>query len=81
VQVEPKQARHQRFTVMAKTDRDLRPDIFRLAASSGWELYELHEQSATLEEVFRTLTTEAGGPEGTTGRDASPDRPNRKVGR
>jgi ABC-2 type transport system ATP-binding protein len=57
---EPGEGRRSRFTVQAKSEEDLRPAIFRLAASSGWELYELHEERATLEEVFRSLTTEAG---------------------
>ena len=42
-------------TVIA-TGRDLRPEIFRLAAERGWTLYELHEETRDLEDVFRQFT-------------------------
>jgi gliding motility-associated transport system ATP-binding protein len=35
---------------------DLRPEIFRLAAESGWILYELHQEAGSLEDLFRQLT-------------------------
>jgi len=37
-------------------DRDVRPEIFELAKASGWTLYELHQETASLEELFRQLT-------------------------
>jgi ABC-2 type transport system ATP-binding protein len=58
VRRDPDEKRIQSYTVTAKGDVDLRPLVFRLAADSGWELYELHEQKATLEEVFRQLTSD-----------------------
>jgi len=40
---------------------DVRPEIFRRAASAGWTLYELHQEAGSLEDVFRELTGK-GGP-------------------
>jgi ABC-2 type transport system ATP-binding protein len=42
--------------VTASAVNDLRPEIFRLAAQSGWVLYELHQQAGSLEDLFRQLT-------------------------
>jgi gliding motility-associated transport system ATP-binding protein len=51
-----------RVTVSVTADRttDLRPEIFALAKSRGWTLYELHQESGSLEDLFRQLTH---GPE------------------
>jgi ABC-2 type transport system ATP-binding protein len=39
---------------------DLRPHIFELAKSEGWVLYELHQETGSVEDLFRQLTaTEA----------------------
>ncbi len=54
----PAKGRLQSYTVVGEGESDLRPDIFRLAAEKDWELYELHEERASLEEVFRSLTQE-----------------------
>jgi ABC-2 type transport system ATP-binding protein len=35
---------------------DLRPALFRLAVERGWTLYELHQESGSLEDLFRDLT-------------------------
>ena len=43
-------------TLTADGSRDLRPDIFALAQSRGWTLYELHRQAGTLEDLFQQLT-------------------------
>jgi len=40
-------------------DRDLRPDVFRLARDRGWTLWELHRERNSLEQVFRNLTADA----------------------
>lgn len=42
--------------VTARADNDLRPAIFQLAKSSGWVLYELHQDAGSLEELFRQIT-------------------------
>jgi ABC-2 type transport system ATP-binding protein len=46
----------QRFTVVAASDHDIRPDIFTLAKDRGWTLFELHQETGNLEELFRELT-------------------------
>src|SRR5947208_3849614 len=43
-------------TLTADGSRDLRPEIFALAHSRGWTLYELHQQAGTLEDLFQQLT-------------------------
>src|SRR5437899_1081124 len=43
-------------TLTADGSRDLRPEIFALAQSRGWTLYELHRQAGTLEDLFHQLT-------------------------
>lgn len=35
---------------------DVRPRIFELAKAEGWVLYELHQESGSLEDLFRQLT-------------------------
>jgi len=45
-----------RMSLAAEGGRDLRPDIFRLAAAEGWTLYELHQEAGSLEDLFRQLT-------------------------
>jgi ABC-2 type transport system ATP-binding protein len=42
--------------VTADRDADVRPGIFALAKARGWTLYELHQETASLEELFRQLT-------------------------
>lgn len=39
-------------------DGELRPEIFKLAAASGWVLWELRRERETLEQLFRELTAE-----------------------
>src|SRR3989441_4929463 len=41
----------------ADKDADVRPGIFELAKTRGWTLYELHQETGSLEELFRQLTT------------------------
>lgn len=45
-------------------EQELRPEIFKLATEQGWVLWELHRERATLEQVFRELTTDGGGDGG-----------------
>jgi ABC-2 type transport system ATP-binding protein len=47
-----------RLTVTAAGAEDVRPGIFELAKSSGWTLYELHQEAGSLEDLFRELTTD-----------------------
>jgi len=41
----------------ADKEADVRPGIFELAKTQGWTLYELHQETGSLEELFRQLTT------------------------
>lgn len=51
-----------RFEVPAGGDRNAAAEeVFRLAAARGWTLTELRHDSASLEEVFRRLTSGDGG--------------------
>ena len=45
-----------RLRVAAGAD-DIRPRIFELAKTSGWILYELHQEAESLEDLFRQLTS------------------------
>lgn len=45
-----------KLRLTASSSTDLRPEIFRLATTSGWTLYELHQESGSLEDLFRQLT-------------------------
>ena len=44
------------YELVSDRDVDLRPDLFRLTVDRGWVLLELHRDSQTLEDVFRSLT-------------------------
>lgn len=46
------------LVVTAGSDRDVRPEIFAMARDRGWTLYELHEESRSLEDLFLELTAE-----------------------
>ena len=44
-------------------EEDLRPRIFELARDSSWTLWELHRERASLEQVFRDLTSDIADAE------------------
>jgi ABC-2 type transport system ATP-binding protein len=50
-----------RYSISSSGDEDLRPHIFRLAKQRDWVLWELREETARLEDVFHSLTTEQDG--------------------
>ncbi len=52
-----------RVKVMARGPDDLRPAISRLARDRNWTLWELHRERASLEQLFRQLTTSETAPE------------------
>ncbi len=56
VDKETAEGRRTRLVLTVSGEDDLRPAIFDLAKESDWQLWELHQESATLEEVFRDLT-------------------------
>ena len=47
-----------RYMVSVAGDEDPRPEIFRLAKKRDWVLWELHEETARLEDVFHSLTAD-----------------------
>lgn len=56
-----------RVRLEAPAGRELRPEIFQLASSSGWVLWELRREKANLEQLFRELTTAPAGSAGGDG--------------
>ena len=46
----------QLFSIESVVDTDPRPEIFKLAANSGWEVRELSRDRVTLEDVFTDVT-------------------------
>ena len=42
---------------------EVRPDIFKTVSSGGWIMYEMKQDQASLENIFRELTV--GGANGT----------------
>jgi ABC-2 type transport system ATP-binding protein len=53
-----------RVRLTAGGSDDLRPQIFGLARDRHWTLWELHRERASLEELFRQLTTGESGEGG-----------------
>jgi ABC-2 type transport system ATP-binding protein len=45
------------FTVECAQGTDLRETLFHMAVENGWVLLEMHREQASLEDVFRQLTT------------------------
>jgi hypothetical protein len=43
---------------MADAAREVRPAIYELAKQRSWTLYELHQATRSLEDLFRELTKE-----------------------
>ena len=52
------------FAVDGATSEDLRRSLFRAAVDNRWTLLELVRESASLEDVFRSLTTTTTTPNG-----------------
>jgi len=48
-----------RYTISVGADIDIRPELFKLAKSNDWMLWELHHEAQSLGELFRTLTDES----------------------
>jgi ABC-2 type transport system ATP-binding protein len=49
------------FRIEATAGEDPREAIFRMAVERGWVMLEMRRESASLEDVFRALTTTAAG--------------------
>jgi hypothetical protein len=58
VEPRPVEGDRVRLTVTVAGPDDLRPRVFELAKSSGWTLFELHQEAGSLEDLFRQLTTD-----------------------
>jgi ABC-2 type transport system ATP-binding protein len=52
-------AGRERVSLEAGDDHELGPMIFTMARDKGWVLWELHRERASLEDIFRQLTSEA----------------------
>jgi ABC-2 type transport system ATP-binding protein len=52
----PTDERAHAYELVSEQEVDLRPEIFKLVVDRGWVLLELHRDSQTLEDVFRSLT-------------------------
>jgi gliding motility-associated transport system ATP-binding protein len=52
----PTDERAHAYELVSEREVDLRPEIFKLIVDRGWVLLELHRDSQTLEDVFRSLT-------------------------
>lgn len=50
-----------RVRLSATGGEELRPRIFHLASERGWTLWELHQERASLEQLFRELTGQEAG--------------------
>lgn len=48
-----------RYTLHTQRDQDARATIYDVVASRGWALRELHQEAATLEDIFVSLTRPA----------------------
>lgn len=59
-QVSPLDDPEELTACMVRTNgkKDVRPELFRLAADGGFTLYELGRENTSVEQVFRQLTTE-----------------------
>ena len=64
-------AGRERYVLSVSGAADPRPEVFQLAKERGWELWELHEDRARLEDVFQSMTTQGQDPESPTGSDAA----------
>jgi ABC-2 type transport system ATP-binding protein len=59
-----------RVSLQARGEDELRPAISRMASERGWTLWELHRERATLEQIFRDLTSEETEAADSEGQDA-----------
>jgi ABC-2 type transport system ATP-binding protein len=52
----PTDERAHQYELVSEQEVDLRPEVFKLIVDKGWVMLELHRDSQTLEDVFRSLT-------------------------
>ena len=58
-EADPPENGRRRYTISVGADIDIRPELFKLAKSNDWMLWELHHEAQSLGELFRTLTDES----------------------
>ena len=64
IESEGVEAGRKRYRLSVTAEADPRGDIFALAKSKDWTLWELHEERPRLEDVFHNLTAEVARPGG-----------------
>ncbi len=47
------------FYLSCKSDKDIRPEVYKVIKENDWVLLEFHKQTRTLEAIFRELTRES----------------------
>jgi ABC-2 type transport system ATP-binding protein len=52
-----------RYVMSVSADKDVRPGIFKLAKQKGWVIWELHQETAKLGDLFHSLTAAEGDQE------------------
>jgi ABC-2 type transport system ATP-binding protein len=60
-----------RVRLAVSGEKELRPEIFRIATEKDWVLWELHRERASLEQLFHELTADQPAPASST--DAAAD--------
>lgn len=45
-----------KVVIAIPNDTEIRPTVFEIATKSGWKLWELHQEQANLEDIFKDLT-------------------------
>jgi len=43
-------------TVYSTSDQDIRPQLFKMAQENSWTVFEIHQETMSLEDTFRKLT-------------------------
>lgn len=57
---EESESPRKRYSIYTSTEKELRPELFQLAKSENWTLWELYEETANLEDIFHNLTSDTG---------------------
>ena len=55
-EITPKEGKNQ-FIIHSTAERDIRGDVFRLAADKGWVILEMTREKTSLEGIFKELTS------------------------
>ena len=55
----PRVEGRERYSISVSADKDVRPDIFQLAKRRNWVIWDMHQESGRLEDLFHELTVSA----------------------